>query len=67
MVASVCLFVCLFVCVYSVHRKGQNGWAFKMVVVSTGCAIAVDHAFNIIIMHEEETIKVVYALSAGST
>ncbi len=24
----------------------QNGWAFKMVVVSTGCAIAVNHAFN---------------------
>ncbi len=32
----------------SVHisRSIQNGWAFKMVVVSTGCAIAVDHAFN---------------------
>ena len=27
-------------------RSIQNGWAFKMVVVSTGCAIAVDHAFN---------------------
>ncbi len=25
----------------------QNGWAFKMVVVSTCCAIAVDHAFNV--------------------
>ncbi len=25
----------------------QNGWAFKMVVVSTGCAITVDHAFNL--------------------
>ena len=24
----------------------QNGWVFKMLVVSTGCAIAVDHAFN---------------------
>ncbi len=24
----------------------QNGWAFKMVVVSTGCVITVDHAFN---------------------
>ncbi len=24
----------------------QNGWAFKMDVVSTGCAIVVDHAFN---------------------
>ena len=39
LVASVCLFVCL----YSI----QNGcWAFKMVVVSTGCVIVVDHAFN---------------------
>ena len=26
-------------------RSFQNGWAFKMVVVSTGCAIAVDHTF----------------------
>ncbi len=33
-------------------RGIQNGWAFKimkMVAVSTGCAIAVDHAFNLII------------------
>ena len=31
----------------SVHLKEHsNGSAFKMVVVSTGCAIAVDHAFN---------------------
>ena len=30
-----------------ISRSIQNGWAFKMVVVSTGCAIAVDHAFNI--------------------
>ncbi len=32
-----------------ISRSIQNGWAFKMVVVSTGCAIAVDHAliFNV--------------------
>ena len=24
----------------------QNGWVFKLVVVSTGCAIAVDHTFH---------------------
>ncbi len=29
-----------------ISRSIQNGWAFKVVVVSTGCAIAVDHAFN---------------------
>ena len=29
-----------------ISRSIQNGWVFKMVVVSTGCAIAVDHAFN---------------------
>ena len=30
-----------------ISRSIQNGWAFKMVAVSTGCAIAVDHAFNL--------------------
>ena len=35
-------------------RSLQNGWAFKMVVVSTGCAIAVDHAFN----YQENYLKV---------
>ncbi len=24
----------------------QNGWVFKMLAVLTGCAIALDHAFN---------------------
>ncbi len=48
---SVRVFVCLCVCLLKHHRvfisrSIQNGWAFKMVVVSTGCAIAVDHAFN---------------------
>ncbi len=38
LVASVCLFVCLCVCP---SFPVWNGWAFKMVVVSTGCAIAV--------------------------
>ncbi len=28
-------------------RDIQNGWAFKMVVLSTGCAITVDHPINI--------------------
>ncbi len=28
-------------------RGIQNGWAFKKVVVSTCCAIAVDYAFNV--------------------
>ncbi len=41
--------VCLFVCVSElscfISRGIQNGWAFKLVVVSTGCAIAVDHTF----------------------
>ncbi len=39
-------FVCLSVCGYFISRSIQNGWAFKIVIVSTGCAIAVDHAFN---------------------
>ena len=30
-----------------ISRSIQNGWAFKMVVVSTCCAIAADHAFNL--------------------
>ncbi len=48
LVASVCVFVCVFVClsVRALSRSIQNGWAFKMVVVLTGCAIAVDHTFN---------------------
>ena len=29
-----------------ISRCIQNGWAFKMIVVLWGCAIAVDHAFN---------------------
>ncbi len=29
-----------------ISRSIQNGWAFKMVVVSTGCALAFDLAFN---------------------
>ncbi len=33
-----------------IARSIQNGWVFKMVVVATGCAIAVDHAFNIILL-----------------
>ena len=56
---SLRLFVCLSVCPSSqvsytlkkhhrvcISTSIQNGWAFKMVAVSTGCAIAVDHAFN---------------------
>ena len=52
---SVRLSVCVCVCPSSpvlkhhrvfISRSIQNGWALKMVVVSTGCAIAVDHAFN---------------------
>ncbi len=31
---------------FFISRSIQNGWAFKMVVVLKGCAIAVDHAFN---------------------
>ena len=46
LVTSVCLSVCLSVRVF-ISRSIQNGWAFKMVVVSTGCAIAVDYAFNL--------------------
>ena len=30
-----------------ISRSIQNGWAFKMVAVSTGCAIAVDYAFKL--------------------
>ena len=45
LVASMCLFVCLCVCLF-ISMAIQNGWAFKMVVVLTGCASAVDHAFN---------------------
>ena len=47
---SVHLFVCMYppisehrVCI---SRSIQNGWVFEMVVVSTGCATMVDHAFN---------------------
>ncbi len=29
-----------------ISRGFQNGWTFKMVVLATGCALAVDHAFN---------------------
>ena len=29
-----------------ISRSVQNGWAFKLVDVSTGCAIAVDHTLN---------------------
>ena len=29
-----------------ITRSIRNGWAFKVVVVSTGCAITVDHAFT---------------------
>ena len=29
-----------------ISRNIQIGWAFKIIVVSTGCAIGVDHAFN---------------------
>ena len=47
---SVHVFVCLWLCDYVTRvffsRSIQNGWEFKLVVVSTGCAIAVDHAFN---------------------
>ncbi len=35
----------------SASRIIQNGWAFEMFVVSTGCAIAVDHAFNLKCVH----------------
>ena len=27
-------------------RRIQNGWVFEMVVVSTGCTIAVNHTFT---------------------
>ncbi len=30
-----------------ISRSIQNGWAFKRVVVLTGCAIAIDNTFNI--------------------
>ena len=30
-----------------ISRGVKNNWAFKMVVVSTGCTLAVDHAFNV--------------------
>ncbi len=30
-----------------IFRSIQNSWVFKMVAVSTGCAIAVDNAFNL--------------------
>ena len=30
-----------------ISRSIKNGWAFKMVVVSTVCTIMVDHAFNV--------------------
>ena len=50
---SVCLsvrFVCLSVGALMLENiiecASQNGWAFKVVVVSTGCAIVVDHALN---------------------
>ncbi len=50
----VCVSVCLFVrALHSqkhrrvfISRSIQNGVAFKMVVISTVCTIAVDHAFN---------------------
>ena len=50
LVASVCLFVCLSVCPTSLSclsKSVLNGWALKTVLVSTGCALAVDHAFNV--------------------
>ena len=37
----------------------QNGWAFKMVVVSTGCAIAVGHAFNKSIVLSGKIIQII--------
>ncbi len=51
---SIRLFVRLSVCALLlenhhrvfISRSIQNGGAFKMVVVPTGWAIAVDHAFN---------------------
>ena len=45
LVASVCLSVCLCVCV---HLREHSKWlgVQKMVVVSTGCAVVVDHAFT---------------------
>ncbi len=50
LVVSVRLSVCLSVCL-SVHQRSiQNGRMFKMVVVSTSCAIAVDHAFNYLVI-----------------
>ena len=58
LVASVCLFACLCVCPsyrVFISRSLQNYWAFKMVVVSTGCAIAVDHAFNFIVIPARNT------------
>ena len=47
LVASVCLFVCKKHQRVFFSRSIQNGWTFKIVVFSTGCAIAVDHAFNV--------------------
>ena len=41
-----------------ISRSIQNGWAFKMVVVSTGCAILVDHAFN---LEEKLSQKIEYS------
>ncbi len=51
LVASVCLQLCPRSPVKKcqrvfISRSIQNGRAFKMVFVSTGCATAVDHAFN---------------------
>ena len=60
LVASVCLSVCLSVRALLFEHKSalkshhrvfisrsiQNRGALKMVVVPTGCAFAVDHAFN---------------------
>ncbi len=57
---SVCMSVCLYVCLFElsclnrltynhrvfISRSIQNGWAFKIIFVSTCCAIAVDQAFN---------------------
>ena len=34
-------------CKAFISRSIQNGWVFKIVVISTGSAIAVDHAFNL--------------------
>ncbi len=48
LVASVCLCVCVFVCLSKLSCLNHltYGWPFIMVAVLTGCAIAVDHAFN---------------------